>query len=501
MTQSNTVVRSITTLIASLAIASCAAGNSPSRRASVAYEGSRAKAPAYSARPAAPAYSARPAGSHVDVATGASADRDEGEAVSAPRPSTAPRTRASAEAPARKAKRASLSVRPASVGGAADATVISVPPSAGAAYRPPPRPVPVQVRPARVKRLTAASVGDLDRFDNYLSYLGRHSRERREMGVAMNRRVRLRVVDAAGSPINDAALTVATSNQRIVQGRTHADGRWDFFPSFSAPGATGHATVTVSAGSKRATIRVTLPAHGTTSEILVQLQGTRALRPKTLDLAFAIDVTGSMGDELRYVNSEVADIVQRIRASVPNTRVRVGAVFYKDRQDAQRLQMLQFTTDVAGFGRAMRRVSAGGGGDYPEDMDAGLGLALRNLSWSRGNAARVLVVLADAPPKRYANATYRYPQAMADASKMGIRLLPVAASGADRRVEYIFRAMGALTSTPYVYLTDDSGIGGHHVEADTDRVGVEKFNDLLTRLVISDLQGKGMHEPGTLGPQ
>ena len=37
------------------------------------------------------------------------------------------------------------------------------------------------------------------------------------------------------------------------------------------------------------------------------------------------------------------------------------------------------------------------------------------------------------------------------------------------------------------------------MEADTDRVGVERFNDLLTRLVISDLRGQGMHEPGTLG--
>jgi hypothetical protein len=84
---------------------------------------------------------------------------------------------------------------------------------------------------------------------------------------------------------------------------------------------------------------------------------------------------------------------------------------------------------------------------------------------------------------------------MADASRRGIRILPVAASGADRVVEFLFRAMGSFTSTPYVYLTDDSGVGGHHMEADTDRVAVEMFSELLTRLLISDLQGAGMHEP------
>ena len=59
--------------------------------------------------------------------------------------------------------------------------------------------------------------------------------------------------------------------------------------------------------------------------------------------------------------------------------------------------------------------------------------------------------------------------------------------------------MGASTSTPYVYLTDDSGVGGSHMEADTDRVAVERFNDLLTRMVGADLRGLGMHEPGPLG--
>ena len=88
---------------------------------------------------------------------------------------------------------------------------------------------------------------------------------------------------------------------------------------------------------------------------------------------------------------------------------------------------------------------------------------------------------------------------MISAAQRGIRILPVAASGANREVEVLFRAMGTFTSTPYVYLTDDSGIGNPHQEADTDRVAVEYFNDLLTRLMISDVRGWGMHEPGSFG--
>jgi hypothetical protein len=147
----------------------------------------------------------------------------------------------------------------------------------------------------------------------------------------------------------------------------------------------------------------------------------------------------------------------------------------------------------------MQGVGASGGGDYPEDMNAGLNAAMTRLSWSEGPASRVMVLIADAPPQPYADEQFNYRSAMLDASRRGIRILPVAASGADRTVEYLFRAMGAMTSTPYVYLTDDSGVGASHMEADTDRVAVERFNDLLVRLVLSDLHGQGMHEPGPLG--
>jgi hypothetical protein len=192
--------------------------------------------------------------------------------------------------------------------------------------------------------------------------------------------------------------------------------------------------------------------------------------------------------------------VHRIEAEAPGVHVRVSATFYRDRVDEAVVQQIPFTTNVAGFAAMMQNVNASGGGDYPEDMNAGLEAAMTRLSWSEGPAVRAIVLVADAPPQQYADEQYTYRQAAADASRRGIRIVPVAASGADRNVEYLFRALGTMTSTPYVYLTDDSGVGNAHMEADTDRVAVERFNDLLTRMIVSDLRGQGMHEPGPLGP-
>ena len=353
-----------------------------------------------------------------------------------------------------------------------------------------------------VPLLTAASVGDADRRDNYLDYVSRHPYEARRIPLDMTRRVRVRVLDDYGRPVNDARVEVTgLDHVRLAAvGRTHADGVWDFYPGVSTPGASGRAVVTVSAEQHLARAAIDVPAVGDGQELVVRLPTQAAAAPQVLDLAFLIDVTGSMEDELRYVNAEIGHIVDRVRSESPETRIRVGATFYRDRSDRHVVQQIAFTDDVPGFVRAMREVHASGGGDYPEDMNSGLEAALGRMQWSGQGAARVLVVISDAPPKEYANAQYTYQHALLDAQREGIRILPVAASGADRTVEYLFRAMGAFTSTPYVYLTDDSGIGNPHMEADTDRVAVEYFADLLTRLVVSDLRGEGMHEPGPFGP-
>ncbi len=358
-----------------------------------------------------------------------------------------------------------------------------------------PEPVvrPHYVEPQRL--LTAASVGDHDRRDNYLRYLQRHPVEAQRLGLDMNHRVRFRVVDGQGQPVNDARL-VLTTNQGAIEGRTHADGTWDYYRAVHG-GGSGHATVAVEALNAQGTGRVLIPSHGDGQDVTVRLdhvQSQQQRNARILDLAFLIDVTGSMEDELRYVNREVTDIVARVRSEAPEARIRVGAIFYRDRSDSVPLQRIGFTEDIQGFASAMQNVRASGGGDYPEDLDSGLMTAMQGLQWSTGDAVRALITIADAPPKRY-QSQYTYRDAMIEASRRGIRIVPVAASGADREVEFLFRAMGSFTASPYVYLTDDSGVGNPHREADTDRVAVEYFNDLLTRLLVSDLRGGGMHEP------
>lgn len=356
---------------------------------------------------------------------------------------------------------------------------------------PDPMPTPQQQVAPQSRVLTAATVGDTDRRGNYLEYVNRRPFEAQRAGFDVSRRVRFRVVDSHGRPFRGAQISLGGQGGQ-VDGTTMADGYWDYFPGVLGDvGSEVQATVT--AAGVRAQVAARIPMAGDGQDVVFRMQGVMATAPQRLDLAFLIDVTGSMEDELRYVNAEVADIVGRIHAASPEVAVRVGATFYRDRGDREPIQEIRFTSDIQGFARTMLSIRADGGGDYPEDLNSGLAAAFGRQSWSEGDAVRVMVVIADAPPQHY-QSSYTYVQAMRDASRLGIRLLPVAASGADREVEFLFRAMATVTGAPYTYLTDESGVGNPHMEADTDRVAVEYWNDQLTRLVTEDLRGAGMHE-------
>ena len=65
----------------------------------------------------------------------------------------------------------------------------------------------------------------------------------------------------------------------------------------------------------------------------------------------------------------------------------------------------------------------------------------------------------------------------------GIKVIPVASSGVDKETEFLLRMLAITSGGEYVFLTDDSGIGGSHIEPTIGAHEVEKLNDLMVRLV------------------
>jgi hypothetical protein len=209
--------------------------------------------------------------------------------------------------------------------------------------------------------------------------------------------------------------------------------------------------------------------------------------PQALDLAFAIDATGSMGDEMSYLAAEFQAIVGRVQARHPDLSIRFGVVFYRDHGDAFVVESHAFRTSVGETQSILKNQGANGGGDTPEAMDEGLAAAV-NLGWRGPSAAsQMLFLVADAPPHDASIAPFL--KAVDKAASKGIRIYPLAASSTDELAELLMRIAAFHTAGSYSFLTDDSGIGLDHKEPRIPCYLVTRLDELMARLIESEIAG------------
>src|SRR3546814_19059172 len=109
-----------------------------------------------------------------------------------------------------------------------------------------------------------------------------------------------------------------------------------------------------------------------------------------------VDTTGSMGDEINYLQAELRSIIAAITAKHRDLDIRIGFVFYRDRGDDYVTRTVAFDRDIGRVQGALARQQANGGGDYPEAMDQALVRAVGQ-DW-RPDAVKSLLLVADAPP-------------------------------------------------------------------------------------------------------
>ena len=214
-----------------------------------------------------------------------------------------------------------------------------------------------------------------------------------------------------------------------------------------------------------------------------------------LDLMFMVDTTGSMGDELEYLKKELASVVEAVYSRNPGMSIRVSVNFYRDEGDEYVVKYFDFRDDLQTAVSLIGEQSAYGGGDYPEAVHTALDNAVFGHAW-REDAVKLCYLVFDAPPhregdfievdeqtrKRVENIDATLEKAVKGAAEAGIRIIPVAASGADEEVEALGRFWALATGGTYIYLTNDSGIGYYHETPDVPDTKLEYLNDCLIRV-------------------
>ncbi len=204
---------------------------------------------------------------------------------------------------------------------------------------------------------------------------------------------------------------------------------------------------------------------------------------KIIDIYFAVDATGSMGDEINYLKVELNNVIKRIKQNNPSLEMRFGSVFYRDEGDEFVTRPFDFTTDEASLISFISNQSAGGGGDFPEAVHSAMDIAITQNSWNDNASARILFLLLDAPPHYTQEVISSLELNLIKAAEKGIKIIPITASGIDKATEYLMRSFAILTNGTYVFITDDSGVGNSHLEPTIGEFEVEKLNDLMVRLV------------------
>ena len=211
-----------------------------------------------------------------------------------------------------------------------------------------------------------------------------------------------------------------------------------------------------------------------------------------LELMFVVDATGSMGDEMDYLKAEIDNVIGTVKEKNANANIRLATMVYRDQGDEYVTRYSDFSTDIEMQRDWLSGQYARGGGDTPEAVHTALKEAIEQKQWSP-NATKLLFHVADAPAHN--RDLQQWNSSVLKAAEEGIKIISVASSGIGVDTEYYFRSQSILTGGQYVFLTNHSGIGNPHKEAETtENLTVEYLNSCLIRLIDGYFTGN-MREP------
>lgn len=396
--------------------------------------------------------------------------------------SVAKRTTSSADAPA---------ARPvAEAPGAAEPAAPTLDGDLVIAPELPPQPQP------QAGLLTAGEWDDLSHWDFWLDLLNDQNWSGMPAiwGVNTKQRVPV-VVTGPEGPLADLPLELLDAQDQVLfQARTNTNGTAELFAALSSQQQAAAVKVRLNLGEASQEQEISLPF--VVNEPL-QFEVQQSLKPAVhADLMLSIDTTGSMGDELEYLKSELKNVAQRISAqNTQELTLRLSANFYRDTTDEYVVRSFPFTEDATAVAQQLSEQSANGGGDFPEAVDVALADAVDEHVWSPTARARLLFLVLDAPPHKEEQNLKRLHTSLSRAAAKGIRIIPVASSGIDKETEFLLRMMAQTTGGRYVFLTDDSGIGSSHLKPTVGQYDVEKLNDLMVRIASEYIAGTANTSP------
>lgn len=299
------------------------------------------------------------------------------------------------------------------------------------------------------------------------------------------RRIAVEVRDLHQAPLANVAVELKRGGNILFAARTNHLGVAELWADlFQVNGVGAYSDLQIVLNQGALLLDTVIPySQGINTAVLPALAPT-----ERAELAFVVDATGSMSDEINYLKSELVDVIARVSTAHAQLSIATGAVFYRDEGDEYVTRLSDFSLRINTTMGFINNQSAGGGGDWPEAVHTALDVAVNQMQWSTDCKVRILFLVLDAPPHYRTDVISSLQASVRTAARKGIQIIPISASGSDKQTEFLMRFMAMTTNGTYVFLTDDSGVGDPHLVPTVGPYQVEFLNDLLVRLLNAQLQ-------------
>lgn len=329
--------------------------------------------------------------------------------------------------------------------------------------------------------LTAGEWNDNDNWGFFLNLVHSGTIAFPVYGLNPTNRIAVTVTHE-GAPVRNQTVTLTAGDEVLWTASTDRDGMAYLFYDDAYAGET---LLLQSADAEE--ISVTVPAaedngQGESAPQLFFEMETAAAeqRRERTEVMFILDTTGSMGDEISYLQKDFAAIAEE----VSDGSITFSVNFYKDAGDKYVTRCNPFTDDIKDIQKKLNAEYADGGGDTPEAVAEILDETMNRGDWHE-DTNKIAFLIFDAPPHDTADNQRILLQAISAAAERGIHLVPVVASNAERETELFGRAAAIMTNSNYVFLTDDSGVGDSHLEPIIGDYDVELLHDIIVRNILA----------------
>jgi hypothetical protein len=342
---------------------------------------------------------------------------------------------------------------------------------------------PVRVEP-KAGLLTATELNDFGKWELWKDIQADQLEKYQAVwAISPKKRYCVQLISQDNHPVIDAIVGLRTKKGEVIwQSRSDNTGKAELWAEIFNEKVTESLEIVVKANSQEFILEEPRQFNKGINQLKLPVQ---CHVPENIDIAFVVDATGSMTDEIDFLKTELEDIMMDVSRLLPDENIHLGSLFYRCFGNSYVTRKEDFSTNYQKISDFISQQKASEGGD--EAVEEAFHVAVNQFSWSPGAKARLLFFIMDEQPLQQESIIKKMQDCTQEAALKGIRVIPVIASAENIKnahsMEYLMRSIALATNGTYVALTDHSGIGAKHSKPVTDEYNVEFLNNLIKRLV------------------